>query len=106
MADAVKGMPLSEMPVPEGIVRVRITEETGCPPSSLNVPLDSLTWEYFREEYVPECDDAVTAPDLYNAFEEEPPPADPFAEDEEVNEDELTLEDEEEEETEDEDTIF
>ena len=105
MADAVKGMPLSEMPVPEGIVRVRIAEETGCPPSSLNVPLDSLTWEYFREEYVPECDDAVAAPDLYNAFEEESP-VDPFAEEEEVNEDGLTLEDEEEEETEDEDTIF
>ena len=60
---ALKGVPEHQMPMPEGIVSVRIDRETGCPARANQ---QNVTFEVFREDHVPECDDVEELPDIFN----------------------------------------
>ncbi len=61
------------MPMPEGIVTVRIDRETGC---QARAGQGNTTFEVFREDNVPErCDLAEELPDIFNdAFGTDPEP--------------------------------
>jgi penicillin-binding protein 1A len=80
---AFDGVPEHRMPMPEGIVSVRIDRETGCP---ARAGQRNVVFEMFREGHVPECDIAEEIPDIFNdASGVDPEP------DEEAPEDEETL---------------
>ena len=51
------------MPMPDGIVSVRIARDTGCPARAGQL---DTTWEVFREGQVPECEDVEELPDIFN----------------------------------------
>jgi penicillin-binding protein 1A len=70
MRAILDGTPLSQMDMPEGIITVRINKTSGCPAKATD-PYDSVMFEVFREEYVPECDEAEEATSIFNSFEEE-----------------------------------
>jgi penicillin-binding protein 1A len=75
MRIALRGVPLHQLPVPEGIVSVLISKATGCPASALDASADVM-FELFREGHVPVCDVAEDVPDPFNdpnAPDEEPP---------------------------------
>jgi len=74
---ALRDVPMNQMPVPEGIVSVRISKETGCPATALDPSYDVM-FEKFREGHVPVCEIADVVPDPFN---------DPNALDEEAEED-------------------
>jgi penicillin-binding protein 1A len=57
------GVPENQLPMPEGIVSVRITKDTGCPARAGQL---DTTWEVFREGHVPECEDVELLPDIFN----------------------------------------
>jgi len=63
MRIALKGVPEHQMPMPEGIVTVRIDRDTGCP---ARAGQQNATFEVFREGHVPECDVADQLPDIFN----------------------------------------
>ena len=65
MRIALRGVPLHQLPVPEGIVSVLIFKATGCPASALDASYDVM-FEVFREDHVPVCDVAETGPDPFN----------------------------------------
>lgn len=65
MRIALKDTPLSQMPMPEGIVTVRISKTTGCPVSAAHSAEDSM-FEHFRVDNVPECDIVETQQDIFN----------------------------------------
>lgn len=65
MRIALRGVPLHQLPVPEGIVSVLISKATGCPASALDASFDVM-FEVFREGHVPVCDVAETVPDPFN----------------------------------------
>lgn len=70
MKIALKGMPLSQMDKPDGIVTVRISRTTGCPASASH-PDEDVMFEHFREDYVPECDDdSDTYTEIFNTTED------------------------------------
>ena len=73
---ALNGVPMHRLPVPEGIVSVRISKETGCPASALD-PSYGVMFEVFREGHVPVCEIADVVADPFN---------DPSALDEEESE--------------------
>ena len=50
---ALAGVPDHQMPMPEGIVSVRIDRKTGCP---ARAGQDNWTFEVFREGHVPDCE--------------------------------------------------
>ena len=93
MRIALDGVPEHQLPIPEGIVSVRINPSTGCPASSLR---GNTMFEYFREGQVPECEDVEDVIDIFNAAgsldpEPEPesdPDADPETEEEAEEDDE------------------
>ena len=60
---ALKGLPDNQMPIPEGIVSVRIDPATGCP---ARAGQRNTIFEYFREGHVPMCEDVEELPDLFN----------------------------------------
>ena len=60
---ALRGVPENQMPMPDGIVSVRIDPETGCPARSGQ---RNTIFEYFREGHVPVCEDVAELPDLFN----------------------------------------
>jgi penicillin-binding protein 1A len=62
---ALRGVPTHKMPVPEGIVSVRISRETGCPASAVDPSYDVM-FEVFREGHVPVCEIAEAVPDPFN----------------------------------------
>ena len=94
MDEVITGTPLAAMPMPEGIVEVRIDKTTGCR-ANANTP-DAM-WEKFRTEYVPECEAANVQPDeIFNSF------ADPV----ELLEEDPVTEDEEDAEAEEEEPLF
>jgi penicillin-binding protein 1A len=62
---AMKGVPLHQLPVPEGIVSVRISKETGCPASALDASYEVM-FEVFREGHVPVCEVADAVVDPFN----------------------------------------
>ena len=78
----ILGTPLDQMPMPEGIISVRINKSTGCPATSAD-PLEDVMFEEFREDRVPECEAAEAQPDIFNSADdlEDPTvndPAEPF----------------------------
>ena len=71
---ALKGVPENQMPMPEGIVSVRIDPATGCP---ARAGQRNTIFEYFREGHVPVCEDVEELPDLFNgAGSTDPEPED------------------------------
>jgi penicillin-binding protein 1A len=60
---ALKGVPENQMPMPDGIVSVRIDPATGCP---ARAGQRNTIFEYFREGHVPVCEDVEELPDLFN----------------------------------------
>jgi penicillin-binding protein 1A len=72
---ALRGAPLHQLPVPEGIVSVRISKETGCPASAIDATYEVM-FEVFREGHVPVCEVADAVFDPFNdptALDEEEP---------------------------------
>ncbi len=72
---ALRGVPLHQLAVPEGIVSVRISKETGCPASAVD-PSYGVMFEVFREGHVPVCEVADMVVDPFNdpsALDEEEP---------------------------------
>jgi penicillin-binding protein 1A len=72
---ALRGVPLHQLAVPEGIVSVRISKETGCPASAVD-PSYGVMFEVFREGHVPVCEVADVVVDPFNdpgALDEEEP---------------------------------
>lgn len=65
MRIALKDTPLSQMPMPKGIVTVRISKSTGCPVGTAHSSEDSM-FEHFRVDKVPECDIVETQQDIFN----------------------------------------
>lgn len=63
MRIALDGVPENQMPMPEGIVSVRIDPETGCP---AGVGQRNSMWEVFREGNVPDCERLEEIPDPFN----------------------------------------
>lgn len=62
---ALKGVPNHQLPMPEGIVTVRISKTTGCPASASD-PVEDVMFEHFREEHVPKCSNEQSVPDIFN----------------------------------------
>ena len=60
---ALDGVPENQMPMPEGIVSVRIDRETGCPARAGQL---NATFEVFREGHVPECETVEEIVDPFN----------------------------------------
>ena len=56
--EALRGLPERQMPMPEGIVKVRISKSTGCPATS-STDFSDVMFESFRVGHVPQCDTAV-----------------------------------------------
>ena len=63
MRIALSGVPEHRMPMPEGIVSVRIDPQTGCPSGAGQ---RNAIFEVFRENNVPECDNVEELPDIFN----------------------------------------
>ena len=60
---ALAGVPEHQMPMPEGIVSVLIDRDTGCP---ARAGQGNVTFEVFREERVPVCEQLETLTDPFN----------------------------------------
>jgi len=60
---ALAGVPENQMPMPEGIVSVRIDRETGCP---ARAGQGNAIFEVFRESQVPECELIDDTPSIFN----------------------------------------
>lgn len=60
---ALKDVPEHQMPMPEGIVSVRIDRETGCP---ARAGQSNVTFEVFREGHVPDCERFEEITDPFN----------------------------------------
>lgn len=96
--NALKGVEERQMPVPEGIVTVRISKSTGCP-ANTSTDFADVMFESFRVGNVPECKVTETLTDPFN-IDEEPVTdvlTDPFAVDDELGTAEVVPETEEEE---------
>jgi len=60
---AYKGVPEHQMPMPEGIVSVRIDSKTGCPARAGQA---NAIFEVFRENHVPNCEQLQDMTDPFN----------------------------------------
>lgn len=60
---AFRGVPEHQMPMPEGIVTVKIDEETGCPARAGQA---NAIFEVFREGHVPDCEHFEDVTDPFN----------------------------------------
>ena len=60
---ALEGAPENQMPMPEGIVSVRINKETGCPAKARQ---SNVIFEVFRENNVPDCEQFEDIIDPFN----------------------------------------
>jgi len=60
---ALKGVPESQMPMPEGIVSVLIDRDTGCP---ARAGQGNVVFEIFRENNIPDCETVDEIPDIFN----------------------------------------
>lgn len=69
MRRALAGVPEHQMPMPDGMVTVRISKSTGCPANSSTDPADVM-FEIFRQDHVPVCEFTETVPDLFNIDDE------------------------------------
>ncbi len=63
--DALVGVPENSMPIPEGIVTVRINRRTGCP-ADARTNIEDVMFESFRIGKVPECQTAESLEDIFN----------------------------------------
>ncbi|MEM6513480.1 MAG: penicillin-binding protein 1A [Pseudomonadota bacterium] len=61
MEAALAGVPDNEMPMPDGIVNLRIDRKTGCP---ARAGASNSTFEIFRTGTEPECEDLIDVPVL------------------------------------------
>lgn len=61
---ALAGVPENQMPMPEGIVSVRIDRKTGCGPARAGQ--GNTTFELFREGHVPACEQLEELTDPFN----------------------------------------
>ena len=80
---ALKGVPDNQMPMPEGIITVRIDRATGCP---ARAGQPNAVFEVFREGHVPECeatDDTVSIFNDASGIDPEPE-AEPEEDDESI----------------------
>ena len=96
--EALRGVKERQMPVPEGIVTVRISKSTGCP-ANTSTDFADVMFESFRVGNVPECKVTESLTDPFN-IDEEPVTdvlADPFAVEDELGTAEVVPETEEEE---------
>lgn len=69
MRIALKGAPLHQMEMPDGIVTVRISKTTGCPAAASH-PYEDVMFEHFREEFVPKCTGDDVQLDIFNSADE------------------------------------
>ena len=69
---AYSGVPNHVMPMPEGIIQLRIRRSDGCP---AGVGEPDTTFEYFQEGRLPECEDVIDSPDVFNIMEDPDEPA-------------------------------
>ena len=76
---AFRNVPEHQMPMPEGIVSVRIDRETGCP---ARAGQGNATFEVFREDNVPDCENLEALPDPFNDAAGIDPVEDPDQEEE------------------------
>lgn len=78
---ALRNAPEHQMPMPEGIVSVRIDRDTGCP---ARAGRGNVTFEVFREGHVPDCErlEEITDP-FNNAAGIDPDPEEESEQDEE-----------------------
>jgi hypothetical protein len=53
------------MPMPEGIVTVRINKQTGCPATASD-PSEDVMFEIFEEGKVPQCENQEDQVDIFN----------------------------------------
>jgi penicillin-binding protein 1A len=60
---ALRGVPEHQMPMPEGIVSVKIDRETGCPARAGQA---NVIFEVFREGHVPDCERFEEITDPFN----------------------------------------
>jgi penicillin-binding protein 1A len=60
---ALRNVPEHQMPMPEGIVSVRIDRDTGCPARAGQA---NVTFEVFREGHVPDCERLEEITDPFN----------------------------------------
>jgi penicillin-binding protein 1A len=65
MRVALRGAPTSAMPMPEGIVTVRINRKTGCPASASDPP-EGVMFEVFEQDNVPQCENQENQVDIFN----------------------------------------
>jgi penicillin-binding protein 1A len=70
MRIALEGTPPSTMPMPEGIVTVRINKTTGCPARASDF-IEDVMFEKFRVGHVPECEYSDGHRDIFNESEDE-----------------------------------
>lgn len=68
MAIALEGMPPAALPMPEGIVTVRINKQTGCPAGAGD---ENVMFEKFRVGHVPECEYSDQHRDIFNQGDDE-----------------------------------
>ncbi len=68
MRTALKGAPEHALPMPEGIVSVKITKSTGCPAKSSDPAADTM-FEIFMADNVPHCEMVETQTDPFNTTE-------------------------------------
>jgi penicillin-binding protein 1A len=78
---ALNGVPNNQMPMPDGIVTVRIDRETGCPARAGQA---NAIFEVFREGHVPVCEAIDDTPSIFNdASGIDPDPEEELGEDDE-----------------------
>jgi penicillin-binding protein 1A len=65
MRVALDGVAENPMPMPNGLVTVRIVKSTGCP-ANFSTSSDDVTYEIFREENLPEFEFSEDLPDIFN----------------------------------------
>jgi penicillin-binding protein 1A len=70
MRIALKGAPENALPMPDGIVSVRISKTTGCPATAAD-PVEDVMFEIFRAEHVPECERSDDQGDIFNTSHED-----------------------------------
>jgi penicillin-binding protein 1A len=69
MRVGLKGARENALPMPEGIVSVRISKSTGCPATAA-VPLEDVMFEIFDQDNVPVCDTPDNQGDIFNTSHE------------------------------------
>ena len=102
MRNVILDTPLEQMPMPEGILSVRISKTTGCQ-ASVSDPFEDTMFEVFRVENEPKCDTAQEQPDIFNSSDDFDEPTDEDPEDTAGNDPEDSAEEAE---NEDEEPLF